>query len=364
MNLSDKNKKNADSCRFCWMCRHICPIGNATGQERNTSRARMLALSMVVRGSAELTPDLVDNLYECAGCNACTHECVTGWDPVAATKEARLQAAMEGKTPEYIRKMIDNCMNTGNPYGEKELAPSLQAAVKAHEAKTNTLFYLGSDAKYRAPEDAANAIKLLEKAGVSFTVLADEPDSGAAMEFMVGKADETVQMMKKAVAAMNEFNNVIVYEPMDAKVVFMRYEEWNLGLTAKTVLFPVYVAQLLEQGKLSVKKTEEKITCQDSYILARDLEETESVRKVIDACGELNEMLLNRKATVLAGHLLMAEYMPEVIAKTAQRRLHEAEASGAQTVVVATVAEKKAMAASESALKVVTLEELVLEHMN
>ena len=45
MLISQKSKEIIDSCRFCWMCRHICPIGNATGQERNTARARMLALS-------------------------------------------------------------------------------------------------------------------------------------------------------------------------------------------------------------------------------------------------------------------------------------------------------------------------------
>ena len=363
MNVSEKSKKIIDSCRFCWMCRHICPIGNATGQERDTSRARALGLSMVIRDSAELTADIADNLYECACCSACACECATGWDPVTFTKEARLQAAMAGKTPAYIRTLIDNCLKTGNPYGEKELTFELKQAVERHSVKTDTLLYLGSDARFRAPECAVNAIGLLEKAGVEFTVLADEPDSGAAMEFMVSAADETSQMMKKAVSAMNDFKTVIAYEPMDAKVILREYREWKLGLEAKIVLFPVYIAELLEAGKLSVKKTEEKITCQDSYILARELEETESARKLISACGQLTEMLLNRKATVLAGHLLMAEYLPEVIGLAAERRMHEAEASGADVVVVETVAEKVALE-KVGGLKVQTLEELVLSHLN
>ena len=49
MNMSDKCKTHVDSCRFCWMCHHICPIGNATGLERNTARARALGLSLVNR---------------------------------------------------------------------------------------------------------------------------------------------------------------------------------------------------------------------------------------------------------------------------------------------------------------------------
>ena len=88
MNLSEKAKKHIDPCRFCWMCRHICPVGNATGQERNNARARALCLSLVARG-AESEEAVADNVYECALCGACVKECVTGWDPVMFTLEAR-----------------------------------------------------------------------------------------------------------------------------------------------------------------------------------------------------------------------------------------------------------------------------------
>ena len=61
MLISNKAKQTIDACRFCWMCRHICPIGNATGQERETARARAVALSLVERGAAKLE-DVVDNV--------------------------------------------------------------------------------------------------------------------------------------------------------------------------------------------------------------------------------------------------------------------------------------------------------------
>ena len=103
MMMSEKCKQHVDSCRFCWMCHHICPIGNATGHERSTPRARALGISLVNREAIELS-EIMDNIYECAGCMACVHECVTGWDPVMFTKEVRMQAAMEDKLPAYINK--------------------------------------------------------------------------------------------------------------------------------------------------------------------------------------------------------------------------------------------------------------------
>ena len=71
MQFTKRCQEIIDACRFCWMCRHICPIGNATGQERNTSRARALSLSLVMRDAAKLEADIVDNVYECALCGGC-----------------------------------------------------------------------------------------------------------------------------------------------------------------------------------------------------------------------------------------------------------------------------------------------------
>ena len=128
MMMSDKSKQHVDSCRFCWMCHHICPIGNATGLERNTARARALGISLVNREAIPLC-DVMDNVYECACCGACVKECVTGWDPVMFTKETRLHAAMEGVLPEYINVLVDNCLETGNAYGVKELDAELATAI-------------------------------------------------------------------------------------------------------------------------------------------------------------------------------------------------------------------------------------------
>ena len=69
MHFTEKSRKTIDACRFCWMCRHICPIGNATGMERNTARARALGLSMVARGVEEIGASIA-NVYECALCPA------------------------------------------------------------------------------------------------------------------------------------------------------------------------------------------------------------------------------------------------------------------------------------------------------
>ncbi len=359
MNFSDKCKSHVDSCRFCWMCHHICPIGNATGHERSTARARALGISLVTREAIELE-EIMDNIYECCTCGACVHDCTTGWDPVMFTKETRLLAALEGKLPEYINVLVDNCLETGNAYGKTVSCDCLADAIKAHSKKTNTLLYLGVDAKYMVCEQAVKAIKVLEKAGVEFTVLADEKPSGAQLDFLIGAADEAKQQMSAAAEQLNGFDTVIIYDPSDAKVIKRTYKEYGIDVTAKTVTYTAYLAELVKSGKLSGKPSKD-VVFQDPYQLARDLEETEEARTVVSAFANLNEMLLNREETVWAGNILMAQYIPEVINKVSERRLYNVESIGQKAIVTACVSEYAALKnVKQDKIEILSIEDLIL----
>ena len=360
MLISQKSKEIIDSCRFCWMCRHICPIGNATGQERNTARARALALSLVERG-AEPLEGVADNVYECSLCGACTKECVTGWDPVKFTKEVRTELAMNGKTPEYINKLIDNIEKTGNVYGETEYCGKLRAEIESLPKSADVLLFLGKDAIYKTPENAAKAIKLLKAANVSFTVLADEPDSGAAMDILVGAAAETKEIMEKCAKQLN-YKTIVAYDPADAKVFLREYKEWGIEIPAEVVTFTAFVAKLIDDGSLKPKKTKNAYTFQDPSFLARDLEETDAARKIINACGENREMLLFGKDTMLAGSLIMNEYMPDVMKIVAKDRWQNAVNMDAETLVTASPAEYKLLDENKPEnVSLKTVEEVVLE---
>lgn len=360
MMMSEKVKQHVDSCRFCWMCHHICPIGNATGHERSTPRARALGISLVNRNAIDLA-EIMDNIYECAGCGACVHDCKTGWDPVMFTKETRLAAALDGKLPAYINELVDNCLEAGNAYGKTATCETLTAAIAAHAKKESTLLYLGADAKFMACREGLRAIRVLEKAGVAFTVLADEPESGAQLDFLIGAAEETKAQMKKAAAAINAFETVVAFDPADAKVIKQLYREYGVEVAPRVVTFTAFLASLLREGKLAATATGKTVVYQDPYQLARDLGETEEAREVIAAFATLDEMLLNRGETVWAGNILMAQYMPDVIKKVAARRIFNAKSIGATAMVTASPAEYTALkSVAQSDVEILSLAELIL----
>lgn len=359
MIMSEKSKQHVDSCRFCWMCHHICPIGNATGHERNTARARALGISLVNRNAIDLS-EIVDNIYECATCGACVRECVTGWDPVMFTKETRLQAALEGKLPSYIAKLVENCLSVGNAYGKTEISAELAAAVAAHSAKTDVLLYLGVDAVYMVPEQAVKAIRVLEKAGVEFTVLAKEPASGSQLDFLIGAANETKAQMSECAAALNSYKTVVVYDPADAKAIKQTYGEYGVETEAKVATYTSFVAQLVKENKLALNSSDKTVVFQDPYQLARDLGETEPAREIIMHCAVLGEMLLNREETVWAGNILMAQYIPEVMKQVAARRIFNAATIGIDTIVTASVSEYVSLKAAAENVQILSLEDLIL----
>ncbi len=360
MNLSDKCKSHVDSCRFCWMCHHICPIGNATGQERNTARARALGISLVNREAIDIS-EIMDNIYECATCGACVHDCVTGWDPVMFTKETRLAAALEDKLPAYINTLLDNAFECGNPYGKKDIDTALLSAIAAHNKKTNTLFWLGTDARYMAAELAVKAIKVMDKTGAEFTVLEDEPASGAQIDFLIGAAEETKEIMQNAAKVLNGFETVVVYDPDDAKAIMQLYKEYGVEVSAKVVTFPSYIANAIKNGALTAVKSQKTVAIQDPYQLSRDLGESEPLRTVVSAFANVDELLLNRAETVWAGNILMAQYLPDIIQKVAARRIFNAKSVNAKVLVTASPAEYTSLkTVPQTEVEICSLEDIIL----
>ena len=342
------------------MCHHICPVGNATGHERSTPRARALGISLVNRGAIGLE-EIMDNIYECAGCGACVRDCVTGWDPVMFTKEVRLQAALENKLPAYINALLDNCLDVGNAYGKTEICSCLKEAIARHSEKTDILLFLGQDAKYMACTQALGAIKVLESAGVKFTVLENEPASGAQLDFLVGAAEETKAQMTACRDTLSGFKTVVIYDPQDAKTVKQTYPAYGVELECEAVTYTSFLASLVKSGALAAKKSGKVVAFQDPFQLARDLEETEEARIVVSAFADIKEMHLIKAETVWAGNILMAQYIPETIKLVAERRLANVKSSGNTVLVTASVSEYAALKSVEqNEIEILSLEELIL----
>ena len=290
--FSEKAKKHADACRFCYMCRHLCPIELVTGKENNTPRAKGLLVSMMNRGM-QMDKGCAVTMYECLLCGACTADCVTGFDPLVFIREARTEAALEGLTPAFAQKVIDNLEETGNPYGAKEAKVNYDGIPQEGE----TLVWLGNAARYAVADVAEALFAILKKAGVAFAALKDEPASGCELGDMIGHVEDVRVQAKAAAAAIAKTGakKVVVLDSHDAAFFLHECKDWGIELP-EVVTATSFVNDLIQSGKLAPAKKAEVVSYHDAARLARDLAELDPAREIIAAMGaDLHEMYLNEK---------------------------------------------------------------------
>jgi Fe-S oxidoreductase len=334
MYFSEKDKNTIDNCRFCFMCRHVCPVAMVTGSEANNARSRAALLSLVTRGF-EYTADLAAMVYECALCGACTTQCATCFDPLPFTRAARLEAVFGDLAPENVKTVIRRILDSGTAREGSDTG-ALTDEIAALPKRAAILLYLGS-ARRLCPENAVNAVKVLKRTGLPFMVLDKEPDSGADLFDIMGPAEEVRELAKQAAGAVNSTGTerVICLSPDSAKTFCREYREWGIVLDAKIETFTCAAALWIKEGLLKPVKKELTVTCQDSYHLARELGETEAIREIIASCADLKEMYRHGKETISCGEGAIGLYRPDLAGKMARRRMNDAVAAGAELIVTA-----------------------------
>ena len=281
--FSTEAKRNADACRFCWMCRHYA-LGLQTGRERNTPRAKGLMVSLVERGY-EFSPEIASDMYECCLCNACTHDCATGFEPPVFIRESRTMALVEDSVPTHVKPVIDNLFATGNLYGlsQKDACASLISELGEIPEKARVLLHMGSQAILRAHDMIKSAVWLLRKANVEFALSHEEFPTGLEMGDLIGYTEEVRSVAAKATRQINasEAEVVVVLDPSNARLFRQEFPKWGCVIEPQVKTATEYFHELVETGVLKPRKISGlNVSFHDPCRLARDLGETVPARSL------------------------------------------------------------------------------------
>lgn len=328
--ISQNALQHAEKCRFCFMCRHLCPVQLQTGREINTPRAKGLVLSMVSKGTETFDKDMAQTMYECMLCDACVNDCATGYQPPVYIREARTEAVVNDVAPASVMKLIDNIQKTGNIYGTEK--PSFARSGK------DVLVYIGEVAACKVPQMAEGLLKLLKKAGISAAVLENEPASGAMLADLMGYVQEVTDQAKACAAAINAAGlpTVVVLDSYDAEIMKQRYSEWGVEIKPEIVTATAYVAQLISQGKLSAKTGSTLGACHDDDRLARTFYEFDPIRAMGEAAGyKLTEMFNTKRLAKSCGSAVALAYMESITKRVAAGRWDDLARTDAKAMLTA-----------------------------
>jgi Fe-S oxidoreductase len=241
----------AEDCRFCWMCRHVCPVGHVTQRETLTPHGWALTIDSVKRGNLRWNDDSVGVLYACADCGLCRAHCVTDRPLPDAIAAARAEVATARLAPAIVYDIDEKLRRWGNPYAP---APDASPAATASRRGEVGLF-IGDAARHLAPRELDAALRLLAAAGITPIPIADGRSSGL-LASSLGLADTAAELGR---AVINELaatgcRELLVLAPADRFAFEHVYRTrlhlaWPSDITIKEVT--TVLADLVTAGRLT-----------------------------------------------------------------------------------------------------------------
>ncbi|HZS14928.1 MAG TPA: (Fe-S)-binding protein [Candidatus Dormibacteraeota bacterium] len=175
--LAPDQEMAARRCASCpKMCRSACPTLAVTGNERHQpwGHARQIVEALRAGGAGFVDPELVDGVYACATCSACTPPChVDGVETPLLAWAARAAVHRAGATPpagvEAVRQARDGRVHvTGMQWTDPSATLDALRAMATPGAELMLL--PGCGALGHRPDAVLAAGRVLRALGVAFDV--------------------------------------------------------------------------------------------------------------------------------------------------------------------------------------------------
>lgn len=316
---------NQETCQNCGTCRSKCPIFEMSQKDAK----REMALLIQGKGSGEI-------IENCIGCGYCDIICPTQSNPSHIIKEIKHKRNCEKGVPALTlitEKVPANIMSIGLEFEKENKLKKLGLYAKTTSGKevNKKVFYLGCSLSY-IYTDLADT-KLLNNfpaiGGMKFCCGGFTRKFGDEEAAIKGR--ELLQELKNM-----GVEKMIIFCPGCKHMLGDVYPGLIPEFDIETVNIASYLLEEHRKGKITFSKPlNKKVTFHDSCSSRNmGIEAYENPRKLLEAMGaEVVEMKHNRRHSMCCG-VPLASQNPGLAANVAGRRISEAEATGAEAIVV------------------------------
>lgn len=323
-------------CMKCGNCMTNCPVFAVTGREAMLARGRIRLLKAVMNGQLELTDGLRDVLFTCLNCDACSLSCPPGVPVDELMKAAKAELLRLGKplpeAQERIRCGIERQSNPfDQPKGERGawLPPELRQPKPA-----KYLLHAGCSISYASNRIGKAVIRILQKAGVDFTMMGDEELCCGDPYVRMGDLEKAEALRALNKAAFQKYEVETVVTPCAGCYNAFKHD---YGDSVKPMHIVQLFAELIDSGQLQFEKPfGKKVVYFDGCDIGRHSGCYDEPRQVLSAIPglELAEMPSNRENAACCGGPLLGSH-PDYARRIAAERVREAQAQGAEVIAVA-----------------------------
>ena len=244
-----------DNCRYCLMCRHVCPVGYVTRLETLTPHGWGLTIASVQRGLLAWNEETVNVLYSCADCGLCRVNCVTDQPLPDAIAAARAEVTSQQLAPAIVYEVGEMLKKYENPY--------VQQTPETGISHGEVALFVGDEAAHRWPGAISAAQTLIRATGVSAVEIGVGRNNGYLASSL--GFPETARTLAKATLEelrASGAGKLLVLSPGDY-FAFNQHLVERLGLTwpeeVKLIELTSYLHDRFNAGRLTFTTLEDTI---------------------------------------------------------------------------------------------------------
>jgi Fe-S oxidoreductase len=327
--MTEKNKKTKSkdkarvfkryddlfNCSRCGNCMSYCPVYKNTNDEGVSPRGKLSLIEAVSQNKLDFTDKVSDKIYTCTMCNYCDSECPSGVKVSELFEEMRQDLIDKEKYPQaldFLKRRLDEAYNVTFDTNEGRIDWTKQIPDSQPEDflkdKAEVIYFVGCVSSFspRTFKIPRSIVQVFNEAGVDFGLLGDEewccgfPLLSSGMKSEVKKlADHNIREVKKRGAKTLITSCPSCYHTW--KHEYGKISSENIDF--EIVHVSQYILNLIEGGKIKLKKFEKRVAYHDPCDLGRNSEVYDEPRKVIESIPgvEFIELSANRNLANCCG---------------------------------------------------------------
>ncbi len=313
------------------MCRHACPVANASGREFLTPQAKMDRLHQLHHRQRPWSSNDAEPLWGCTGCGQCTTYCKHKNEPGVILLAARSETVAAGA----IHPALENYPERFQKRDRRLVATARQEIPQESRAQEGNIgFWPGCDAIDKGMADVQATIALLRHSTQPVPIVDTNLCCFGYPLIASGHREAFANHADKAARIVNRFHTLVTNCSGCSYALRNLYPQRGIKIEASILSLAEYLGQIEplcpepEQGQKPV------VYYHDPCYLARYENVIDEPRKVLAQVAEVREFSWSKTETeCCGGGGLLPKTMPTIADDMARARLSEIAARGGGTVV-------------------------------
>jgi len=342
--------KNLINCMLCPnMCRFDCGTLQAANSETMSPAYKARIGYYLTLGKINpLDPSnkkFIDLMYMCSNEENCKVWCPFDFSVVSLLETVRDDLNDKGLMPDYCKEQLEKLKKTNTIEDYNIFETYREKGIENIETKGNdeVFYYIGCESM-KFPEVIKANIEILKKAGVKFSTNLDKKICCGGPAFNIRDLEKAKELANKNRELIENTGAKIVVSdcPGCIETLCNRYRNVGIEIDKKFIHIAQYIKDLIDNGKIKFEREipdeYKKVTIHDPCLLARNLNDTESIRALLNKVPgiEIIEPIYNKKYTHCCGWSGTVHWAEKNIAiKEATNRINELKETGASVFISA-----------------------------